>query len=264
MKIFISADIEGVTGVTHWDETDASKSDYATAREQMTAEVLAACEGALRAGATEIWVRDAHDNARNLIAARLPCQARLVRGWSGHPFFMMQELDSSFHCAALIGYHSYASSSGSPLSHSMTLAITHMELNGLPASEFLFSTYIAGDMKVPVVFVSGDQALCDHVTTFNPNIATVAVKQGVGDSTINIHPDLAVDAIHDGMEAAVRNVGRCQIEMPSHFTLDMHYRDHIKAYRNGFFPGAKQLDDTTVRFEHDSFFEILRFISFCS
>ncbi len=264
MKIYISADIEGVTGVTHWDETDLNKSDYAAAHEQMTAEVAAACEGALRAGATEIWVKDAHDSGRNLIVSRLPRQVRLVRGWSGHPVSMMQELDSSFHCAALIGYHSHASSSGNPLSHSMTLAVHQMELNGLPASEFLFSAYTAGDVKVPLAFVSGDQGLCDHAAAFNPNITTVAVKQGVGNSTINLHPDLTVDAIHDGMETAVRKAALCRITMPSHFVLDMHYRDHFTAYRNGFFPGARQINDTTVRFEHDSFFEMLRFISFCS
>ena len=90
MKIYISADIEGVTGVTHWDETDLTKGEYNQFREQMTAEVVAACEGALEAGATEIWVKDAHDSARNIIAAKLPQAAKLIRGWSGHPFIMVQ------------------------------------------------------------------------------------------------------------------------------------------------------------------------------
>ena len=75
MKIYISADIEGVTGVTHWDETDLGKGESSLFREQMTAEVVAACEGALQAGATEIWVKDAHDSARNIIASRLPHEA---------------------------------------------------------------------------------------------------------------------------------------------------------------------------------------------
>lgn len=99
MKIYVTADIEGVTGATHWDETDQKNAYYAQLREQMTAEVAAACEGALSAGATEIWVKDAHGWARNIIPAELPREVQLVREWSGHPFAMMQELDETFHIA---------------------------------------------------------------------------------------------------------------------------------------------------------------------
>ncbi|MBE0697596.1 MAG: M55 family metallopeptidase, partial [Anaerolineaceae bacterium] len=88
MKVYLSADIEGITGTTHWDETELNKPDYAEFREQMTAEVAAACEGALNAGATEIWVKDAHGSARNLIASKLPRETHLLRGWSGHPYMM--------------------------------------------------------------------------------------------------------------------------------------------------------------------------------
>jgi len=108
MKIYISADIEGITGTTHWDEADKKNSDFKEFQEQMTAEVAAACEGALRAGATEILVKDAHDTARNIIASKLPREVRLVRGWSGHPFSMVQYLDETFHAVLMIGYHSRA------------------------------------------------------------------------------------------------------------------------------------------------------------
>src|SRR5512142_1232397 len=106
MKVYISADIEGITGTTHWDETEKKHADYAEFREQMTAEVVAACEGALAAGASEIWVKDAHDSARNIIAGRLPREARLLRGWSGHPYLMMDQLDKTFQACLMIGYHS--------------------------------------------------------------------------------------------------------------------------------------------------------------
>ncbi len=65
MNIYLSADIEGITGVTHWDETELSHAEYATARKQMTAEVAAACESALEDGDTEILVKDSHDKGRN-------------------------------------------------------------------------------------------------------------------------------------------------------------------------------------------------------
>ena len=90
MKVYISADIEGVTGTSHWDEADKKSSDFSEFQEQMTAEVIAACEGALQAGATEMLVKDAHDTARNIIASKLPQEVSLIRGWSGHPFKMVQ------------------------------------------------------------------------------------------------------------------------------------------------------------------------------
>ena len=96
MKIYISADIEGVAGVTAWEETLANGRGYAEACRQMTAEVNAACEAAFAAGATEIVVKDAHDTARNLDHSALPAGVSLYRGWSGHPSGMIEGLDRTF------------------------------------------------------------------------------------------------------------------------------------------------------------------------
>ncbi|HPH94771.1 MAG TPA: M55 family metallopeptidase [Anaerolineaceae bacterium] len=262
MKVYISADIEGVTGVTHWDETEAGKSDYEAAREQMTAEVAAACEGALDAGATEIWVKDAHDSARNIIADRLPREARLIRGWSGHPFMMMQELDATFKAAALIGYHSRMGSAGNPLSHTMSGNVTWVKINGEPASEFKLCAYTAALTQVPLVFVSGDRGLCDEVGQFNPNITTLAVKEGVGNSTINLHPEAVVEQMRSGVARGVANAGQCLLALPDHFSVEVRFRRPERAYQFGFFPGVRQIDPCTVQLEEADFFEVMRFFVF--
>jgi D-amino peptidase len=263
MKIFVSADIEGVTGATHWDETDLPKTDYAAFREQMTAEVVAACEGALQAGATEIWVKDAHDTARNIIAAKLPQEVRLIRGWGFDPFMMVQGLDDTFQAAMMIGYHSRAAGGTSPLAHTMTGNFAHILLNDRYASEFLIHTYAAAYVHVPVVLVSGDKGLCDEVTQFNPYITTVAVKEGIGGSTVNIHPNLATARIRDGVVQALSgDLSRLQNPLPARFTIEVCYHDHTKAYPLGFYPGAKRVDPHTIRFEADSYFDILRFMLF--
>ena len=86
MRLYLSADIEGTCGIADWAETErATMDDYRPFAAQMTAEVAAACEGAVAAGAEDILVKDAHDSARNLDAARLPRQARVLRGWTGDP-----------------------------------------------------------------------------------------------------------------------------------------------------------------------------------
>lgn len=264
MKIYITADIEGITGATHWDETDHKNADYAGFREQMTAEVAAACEGALNAGATEVWVKDAHGWARNIIPARLPREVRLVREWSGHPFGMMQELDETFHAALAIGYHARAGSDGSPLAHTMTGNMIYFKINDQYASEFMVSAYTAGLVGVPVVFLSGDAALCQEAQAFIPGLSTVAVKHGVGNTTVSIHPHLAVERIRAGVEAALKaDVSRCRVPMPNHFSVELRYRNHADAYRASFFPGVRLMGPHTVGFEADDYFEVLRFFLFC-
>ena len=83
MKVYISVDIEGVAGITHWDETNKAHADYPEFREQMTREAVAAIEGARAAGATEIWVKDAHETGRNLITSMLPDGVTLIRSGQG-------------------------------------------------------------------------------------------------------------------------------------------------------------------------------------
>ncbi len=263
MKIYISADIEGVTGTTSWDETEKGEAAYAEFREQMTAEVAAACEGALNAGATEIWVKDAHDSARNLIAAKLPQEVKLIRGWSRHPFSMVGGLDETFQAMMMIGYHAPAASDANPLAHTMNRGITYLKINKHLASEFLLHAYAASLKHVPVVFVSGDAGLCRHVQSFNPHIGTCAVKEGVGDSTINLHPLRAIQAIREGAQQAfARDLSRCLIPLPEHFHVEIRYRDHVMAYRAAFFPGVRAEGPHTVSFDTADYFEVLRALMF--
>lgn len=263
MKIYISADIEGVTGTTDFDETLKKSQDYQEFREQMTAEVQAACEGALNAGAKEIWVKDAHDTGRNLLAARLPSQVRLVRGWSGHPFCMVQELDQTFYALVMIGYHARAGADTSPLAHTMSSSIAEISINGQPSSEFLLHAYAGAHIGVPVAFVSGDAGLCTDIATLNPHIRTVAVKEGIGNSTVSIHPGLAVERIRSGVEEALRaDLSTCLIPLPNRFSIAVRYRDHARAYRASFFPDARLIRPDTVSYETNNYFEALRFFLF--
>ena len=263
MKVYLSADIEGVTGVTHWDETNLEKSESAAAREQMTAEVAAACEGALQAGASEVWVQDAHWTGRNLAAGKLPRQTRLIRGWSGHPLQMVQLLDSSFGALLFIGYHSRAAANTNPLSHSMSGDVTRIVINDRPVSEFLIHGYAAATMGVPVAFLSGDQGLCREVTEVNARIATLAVKEGIGEATVSMHPAAAVERIREGVKAALAgDLAVCLVPPPARLAVDVEYRAHTKAFRSAFYPGARQSDALTVRFESDSYLEVMRFLLF--
>ena len=264
MKIFISADIEGVTGIAAWEEARKDVAANAEFRQQMTAEVAAACEGALEAGATEILVKDGHGSGRNIMAARLPRGARLIRGWSGHPQLMMQELDSTFDAVMMIGYHSAASSRGNPLGHSFSsVKVYRLTINGVRASEFLCNTYTAYSHKVPVVHVSGDKDLCAEVTAFDSSIYTTAVHEGIGDSTLSLQPDDATVLIKtDARAALTRNIQDLQCALPDHFEVELIFKDQAPAYKASYFPGAVRKDDTTVVFESRDYFDVLTFLMF--
>lgn len=263
MKIYISADIEGITGVTHWDETLKHKGDYRDYQKQMTLEVAAACEGFLEAGASEIYVQDAHHTGRNILADLLPEPVKLIRGWSGDPMAMLQQLEPSFSGIAMIGYHSSAGCSGNPLSHSMAEDLNFITLNGNIGSEFLLHYYGGLYYKVPTLLVSGDQMLIDQVSEINDTIEGVAVKEGIGGSTCSLHPKVALEEIF----AAAQRAGESDIEpvlepMPHHFTLEIGYKQHHKAYRASFYPGVKLLSPNVIRFESKNYFDIMRLLLF--
>jgi D-amino peptidase len=263
MKVFISADIEGVTGCTVWDETEKGKDGYEAFAAQMTREVNAACEGANIAGAEEIIVKDAHDSGRNIDHSKLPRNTKLVRGWSGGLFSMVQEIDDSFDALIYIGYHSAASTDTNPLSHTMSLSVDYVKINGMIASEFLIHSYIAAYLKVPVIFLSGDKGLCEEAKKLNKNIEVVAVKEGKGNSTINIHPDLALDLIKDGVKNALgRDISDCIIDLPNEFNVEIRYKQHKDAYKASFYPGIVKTDENTIQFKSEDYIEVLKMMNF--
>ena len=263
MKVYISVDIEGAAGITHWDEAAKPHRDYAEFRERMTAEAVAACEGALAAGAKEIWVKDAHGSGRNILGERLPAEARLIRGWSGHPYDMLQELDKSFDAVALVGWHGPASHPNNPLSHTLTGFYGKMTLNGEPCSEYLLHAHIAALTGTPVVFLSGDNGICELARATNPEIHTVETNIGHGESVISIQPALARDRIRETLKAALKSDLSAHAQPgAAHYELRMRFKHHGKAYKNSFYPGARLADPETVAFDCADLLDIMRILNF--
>ena len=264
MKIYLSADIEGVCGITDWSEADRGHAAYSEFCERMTDEVVAACEGALEAGATEILVNDAHASGRNLLAEQLPREARLLRGWSGHPSCMVQEIDDSFDAALFVGWHSAASRGGNPLAHTLSSSkIAAITVNDEVVSEFHIHARAAALVSVPVVFVSGDEDLCVEVGAYEKRIETVGVTRGIGASTISMHPAKAREAIRAGVGRALAgDTGKLLCPLPKYFQVEVRFKDARDAYQQSFYPGAHLESPTSIVFESDDWFEVLRLFQF--
>ena len=266
-KIFISSDIEGTCGIAHWDETEPEKGEYAQFQQQMSREVSAACEGCLAGGAERILVRDAHNTARNILPGLLPDTEKLsvFRGWGRDPYAMMSGLEEGGYTGAMFtGYHSAGSWTGSPLSHTMNTENVRVTVNGETASELMINSLTASMLGVPVLMVTGDEMLCDWFHGKVPAAVTVPVSRGVGNGSVSIMPGEAVRRIRAGAERAMGlNAADCMYPTADHYVADITFRRHMNAKGKAWYPGAKRLDDLTVRYESDSWLDVLVFFHFC-
>lgn len=244
-KIFISADIEGITGVTGWCETRYGGQGYDAACRQMSLETAAACRAALDAG-YEVVVKDGHEDGLNIDANLLPKGTQLIRSWMSDPYAMMAGLDQSYDGAIYIGYHAKAWSNDSPLTHTIEdYLFNWIKVNGELASEFSLNALLADEMSVPSIFLSGDKGICDDAKSLYPSMETVAVKHGTGNATWNIHPEEAIALIEDGVKKALAAKHQSK-PLANEYRMEINFKKHQKARHASWYPGAKQIDSNTV------------------
>ncbi len=258
LKVFVSVDMEGITGVVNWEDVNRDGKDYGLFRQIMTDETNAAIEGALAAGATEITVRDAHGSARNILPDRLHPAARLIRDWSGGPMGMMEGIDGSYDAVIFIGYHAKAGTPDALLEHTTSGNVADFSINGVSLPEAGYNALIAGTYGVPVVFVSGGRALCDQVRTFLGDVETVAVKQGIGAAANTLHPDKSHELIRAGVARALRNLDRFEpFTMNRPYTLVLRLKNEESVYNGSFFPGARRTGDWELTYASEEFLDLM-------
>ena len=229
----------------------------------MTLEANAAVEGAAAAGATEIWVRDSHGSARNLLPELLDRRAILIRGWSGGPKSMMEGLDESFDAAIFIGYHAKAGTPDSLLEHTSSGSVTDFSVNGITMPVGGYNALIAGYSDVPVVFAAGDKTLCEQLTSLLGEVETVAVKRGIGAAAVSPHPEVAREKIRAGVEKALRRLDDFtpyHLETP--YTLVVKLKDETIVNKGSYYPGAKRTGDWELTYTSDDFLEIMLAFSY--
>lgn len=263
LKVFISVDMEGICGVINWEDVSRDGKDYNLFRRLMTEEANAAIEGALAAGATEIVVRDSHGSARNILPDLLHPAAKLIRDWSGSPLSMMEGLDDSFDAVIFIGYHARANTPNATLDHTMTGTLYEVTLNGHPMPEAGINAFIAGNFGVPVVLVAGDKAICQQAKELLGKVETVAVKEGIGQAALMLHPQKARALIKEKTTAALKRLKDFKpYKLTPPYTMVVTFKDEERANNAAWIPGAKRLGPTSVSFTSSDFMEVLRFFKF--
>jgi D-amino peptidase len=208
LNVYISADIEGVTGLVSWSQCSRPNGqffDYLFARRMMTHDVNAAIRGARAAGAQMIVVKDSHGNSKNLLVEDLEPGVELISGHGSGRDGMMAGITRDFDAAILVGYHAMAGARGGIMEHTITGGIHRLIINGREVGEIGLSMATAGDYGVPLVAVTSDDAGCREAEALVPGLRTVSTKSGLGRYMGQLmHPVVTATAIEEGVRSAVR------------------------------------------------------------
>jgi D-amino peptidase len=256
MKILIAADMEGISGVVHWDHVDSKHAEYARFRKLMTGDVNAAIRGAYEAGAGEVLVADGHGHARNILVEDLDSRARLNSG-SPSPFAMVQGVDSGVSAALFIGYHARAGSQNAVLDHTWSsTCVANLWLNGTLMGEIGINAAVCGHFGVPVILVSGDQTVCAEARELLGPIETAEVKQASGRMAAEcLPPQVAQQRIHDAAVTAIRHLHKGQtpqplrLQQPVTVTLELAHSQMVD--RVVTLPGVRRLGARRIELTAD-------------
>lgn len=147
--------------------------------------------------------------------------------------------------------------------HTMDDNIRLITINGNIVGEYEINAFTAAWLNIPVVFVSGDEAVCQTAQRLNSNVKTVGTIHGVGAGNISMHPEVAAEKIRQGVFEAMRgDLSKCLLNLPEAFQVQICFSEHFNAYKASFYPGARQMDACNVAFEASDYFEVLRFLFF--
>jgi D-amino peptidase len=264
MKIYISADMEGVAGAVTAEQLGPAGFEYNRFREFMTAEVNAAIEAAFEAGATEIVVSDSHGNGQNLMIEKLPKSITAVRSWP-RPLMMMQGIDETFDGAIFLGYHTGTSNMEGVRAHTISSArLAEVRLNGSPVSEAAINAAIAGHFNVPVIMVSGDDAVVRETRAILGDIEGATVKWTYGfHSARTLTPQAACDLIREQVKKAIgriKDFKPYRLKTPIH--LDVRFKNYRPAEVLAYLPIVERTDSHSIRFTGRDMVEVSKFIEF--
>ncbi len=261
-KIFMSVDMEGITGVVQPAQLGPDGFEYQRAREWMTGEVNAAIAGARDAGPADIVVCDSHGNGQSLLIDKLPDDVRIVRGFP-RPLEMMQGLDDSFAAAIFIGYHASEWTADAVRGHTISSArLLGIKLNGMEVSEGIYNAALAGHFGVPVAFVSGDRLAVAQLQKAVPGAEGAVVKEPYGyHSALTVTPARGQALIRDGVKRAMARLGSLspyRIRTP--IDLEVGFKLTLDAERAAFVPGLVRSDAHSVKGTYPDMIQITKLL----
>jgi len=255
MKVFISVDMEGISGIVDGTMTSRKEPDYEKGRKLMAEDVNAAIEGILSRGPAQITVSDAHGGMNNINPENLHREAVLVRG-RPKPQSQMAGIDDTHDAAVFIGYHSKKGTMNGMMSHTYSGGtIESLIINGMEVGETGMNAAIAGYHGVPLVFVSGDLAVTREAKALDPSIEVAVVKEAIGRVAAKcLHPEKARELIKAGVANAIERRDEFKpFTFQPPIILQIRFTNAKYADNAAFMPSATRLDGKTIQITQDDY-----------
>lgn len=228
MNVYVSVDIEGISGVVHSDMMMPTEREYDRGRTLMAGDANAAIEGAVQAGADYILVADGHGPMRNLRIEDIHAAAHLVSGsGDARDYCQLEGADSAtFDAAVFVGYHAMAKTPNAIHPHTIAgAAIYELRVNGRPHGETGLNALVLASLGIPTVLVTGDTTTCEEARTFlGKDVGTVAVKSASGRNAAICRPPTATaPEITEATVAALGNISAVapyRVDEPPRIEID--------------------------------------------
>lgn len=263
MKVYISVDMEGGTGIA--GASHMTDGGYNRMVKLLTQEVNAAIEGAFEAGATEVLVNDAHGNMANILIEELDDRAELISGNNKH-LLQMEGIDETFDAVFFLGYHAHEGNEDAVMNHTiMGIAVTEIRRNGVVVGETAINAGIAGAFGVPVVLVAGDHILCEEAKRFLGDVETVVTKRAIDRYAARLLPPKRVQKLIK--EAAIRALKRLpdfkphKVETPVEFEITMKLTS--MAHMCCLFPTVERRGPKVVAVKADNYLDAYKQLFGC-
>ena len=264
LKVHISVDMEGVVGPVTSAPLGPTGFEYQRFREFMTNEAIAAIEAARAAAATEIVVADSHGNGQNLLMDRLPSDITLVRSFPRR-LSMMQGIDETFDAAIFIGYHSSTTNPRGVRAHTMSSAnYAAVRINGIEMPEAGINAALAGHFGVPVVMISGDDAIVEEAQGLIGDMEGAVVKWSYGfHSARTLMPEAAYALIGEKVSRGLERIDEFEpYRFEGPIEVELTFKSYMPAEVLSYLPMVERVDAHTVGFVAQDMVEAVTFFQF--
>jgi D-amino peptidase len=259
MKILISADMEGATGVTWPADVLPGTPQWERCRSLFTSDVNAAVLGFFDGGADEVVVNEAHWSMRNLFLEQLDERTGMLTG--RHKSLSMVEgvQHGDVDGVAFVGYHTGAGMEG-VLAHTyLANSITGVWLNDVRASEGLLNAHVVAEYGVPVVLVTGDDLACEDALGYAPEALKVAVKDHVSRyAAVCRTPGRTAADIRAAAKEAARLAVRHEPVRGGPHTVALEFDAEHLALSATVVPGVERIGERKVAYTSDTMYEGIR------